>query len=390
MAFHIGVRSGVLTALLLAAGCMSGESSGNNSELGADPGAGQASGTTTGTSTSNLFAVTNLTADQSGAATNVLPSLVNAWGIAAFNGAFWIADNATGKVSVVDGAGKATKLSDTIDLGEGITGVTTNDSTAMQISGEGTSCGPANLIFASEHGKLIGINTDITATGVTLVDRSSVMADYTGVATLDMPGAKGGTQSVLTLAADFYNARIDVFDEGFHLLTTPAFTVTGLPAGFAPFNIMVANSVVYVTYAKQNADKDDSVAGAGLGFVAAFDTTCKLMWTAKGTALNAPWGMALSTDTTALVQGSLLVGNFGDGHITQLNPKDGTITGQLMTASNAAVTIDGLWGIADGTRVTGAKANAVYFAAGPAEEAHGMIGVITAAAATTPPPTTGM
>src|SRR5678815_808158 len=53
---------------------------------------------------------------------------------------------------------------DATDLGEGITGVAVNDSTAMQISND-TTCGPANLIFASVHGKLIGVNTDLSTTG---------------------------------------------------------------------------------------------------------------------------------------------------------------------------------------------------------------------------------
>lgn len=395
MASHISVRGSVIAALLLAAGCMSGGNGENRSDLGVNSGMadnGGGGGTTTSAATSALVSVTNLTADQAGAATNRVPSLVNAWGIAIFHGNFWIADNATGKVSILDGAGKASTgkpASDSLDLGEGITGVTTNPSDAMQISGEGTSCGPANLIFASEHGKLIGINTDFNPGGVTLVDRSDVMADYTGVATLDLRATKGPHTSsgVLTLAADFHNARIDVFDEGFHRMTSPAWTLPGMPASFAPFNVMVWNNVVYVTYAEQNADKDDSVAGAGLGFVAAFDTAGKLMWTTKGTELDAPWGMTLSTDPASLTPGMLLVGNFGDGHITEIQTTDGTITGQLMGNDNKPLAIDGLWGITAGTGVTGTMANGVYFAAGPADETHGMFGVIAPAVAVPPPST---
>ena len=35
--------------------------------------------------------------------------------------------------------------------------------------------------------------------------------------------------TVLTLAADFHNARVDVFDESFELVTAPAFTNPKLP-----------------------------------------------------------------------------------------------------------------------------------------------------------------
>jgi uncharacterized protein (TIGR03118 family) len=384
MASHISVRGSVI-ALVFAAGCMSSGSTESSNDLGtsnvaANPG--------TSAATSALVSVTDLSGDQAGAAANQLPSLVNAWGIVAFQNQFWIADNASGKVSIVDSAGKpSTKpASDAIDLGEGITGVTTNPSNAMQISGVGTSCGPASLIFGSEHGKLIGVNPDINLTGTTLVDRSSVMADYTGVATIDLSANKG--MGVLTLAADFHNARIDVFDENFHLMTTPAWTLPAMPANFAPFNIMEWNNVVYVTYAEQNATKDDSVAGAGLGFVAAFDTAGKLMWTTKGAQLDAPWGMTASTDAAALAPGMLLVGNFGDGHVTEIKTTDGTIADQLMGSDGKPLAIDGLWGITTGTGVTGTMANGVYFAAGPADESHGMFGVIAPATTTTTTTTT--
>jgi uncharacterized protein (TIGR03118 family) len=228
--------------------------------------------------------------------------------------------------------------------------------------------------------------------GFVLVDRSDVMADYTGVATVDMKatgkgdGNGGGTgnvpnNGVLTLAADFHNARIDVFDESFKLVTTVSFTDSAVPAGFAPFNVWVWNSVVYVTWAQQNEEKDDSVEGAGLGFVTAFDVTGRVMWTAHGDELDAPWGMTLRADAAALAPDALIVGNFGDGHITLINPMDGTISGQLMDETKAAVAIDGLWGLAFGVGVQNAKPNGLYFAAGPEDETHGMFGVITPAPA---------
>lgn len=453
MAFHFSARSGAIGALLLAAGCMAGESTGGSPELG---GSG-ANGGGIGAGASQLVSVTNLTSDQSSLAGNVNASLVNAWGIVGFQGWFWIADEATGKLSILDGTGKPAVAqqpgngngmgqgmlnvsSDSIDLGEGITGIAVNTSTEMQMDGKGDKaqvCGPANLIVASEKGQLIGVNTDLNQTGgQVLVDRSSVGAAYLGVAVLDIkPGAmcsatggdcdtigmgsgsgsgsagagsgsgsdNAGTGTgngngngnaakpgILVLAADFHNARIDVFDEKFNLVTTPMFsTPSSIPAGFAPFNVAVINGFVYVSFAQQNEEKDDSVAGAGLGFVVAFDVCGNVQWIAKGNELNAPWGMVMSGNPA---RGSLLVGNFGDGHITELNPKDGTIIGQLMTADNAPVTIDGLWGLALGTgpglAVQSAKTDGVYFTAGPEDETHGVFGVITAAV-TTPGPGSG-
>jgi hypothetical protein len=458
MAFHFSARSGAIGALLLAAGCMAGESTGSP-ELATGSGSGSGGGS--GTGATKLVSVTNLTSDQSGNAASVDSSLVNAWGIVAYQGWFWVTDNATGKLSILDGAGhpagaqqggtgQGTGIlnvaSDSIDLGEGITGIAVNDSTAMQMDGTGANaqvCGPANLIIASEHGQLIGVNTSLNPTGgQVLVDRSSAGASYTGVAVLDVKAGatcsatcdttgmgsgsgnqgngqgmgngsagagtgsgsagagtgngNGGTGNVpqpgvLILAADFHNARIDVFDEKFSLVMTPMFsTPAGIPAGFAPFNVAVINGTVYVTYAQQNPEKTDSVAGAGLGFVAAFDLCGNMLWISKGAQLNAPWGMAMGGDLS-LAPGLLLVGNFGDGHITEVNPKDGTVIDQLMTAANAPVVIDGLWGLAIGTAsgVQSAQPGGVYFVSGPQDEAHGVFGVITPSATTMPGPGSG-
>lgn len=459
MAFHFSARSGAIGALLLAAGCMAGESMGGSPELAGGGGSGGV-----GPGSASLVGVTNLSSDQSGSAASVDASLVNAWGIVAYQGWFWVTDEATGKLSIFDGAGHPAGAaqggggtgtggtgqgsgsgqgtlnvaSDSINLGEGITGIAVNDSMAMQMDGTGANaqvCGPANLIVASVKGQLIGVNTSLNTTGgQVLVDRSSVGASYTGVAVLDVkadatcsatggncdtPGmggsgsgnsqgsgsgsagagtgsGNGGTGNVpkagvLVLAADFHNARIDVFDEKFTLVTTPMFsTPAGIPAGFAPFNVAVFNGIVYVTYAQQDPQMAESVAGAGLGFVAAFDVCGNMLWTAKGSQLDAPWGMALGGDLS-LVPGALLVGNFGDGHITEINPKDGTIIDQLMTADGTPLVIDGLWGLAIGTGsgVASAQPGSVYFAAGPQDESHGVFGVIAPAAATMPGPGSG-
>jgi uncharacterized protein (TIGR03118 family) len=74
-------------------------------------------------------------------------------------------------------------------------------------------------------------------------------------------------------AADFHNARVDVFNDSFGLVTAPgAFVDPKLTDGFAPFGITNIGGQIFVAYAKQDADQEDEVAGQGLGFVDAFDT----------------------------------------------------------------------------------------------------------------------
>src|SRR5207248_5436201 len=107
--------------------------------------------------------------------------------------------------------------------------------------------------------------------------------------------AVGFTASGAFLYATNFNAgTIDVYDQNFHAVHMPGgFIDPNLPAGFAPFGISAINSHLYVTYAKQDANKEDDVAGAGNGFVDIFDTQGRLVkrFASKG-QLNSSCGMA--------------------------------------------------------------------------------------------------
>jgi uncharacterized protein (TIGR03118 family) len=417
MALETGARTGAiaLASALFAFGCTASSSktdqgetnNATNDDSGSMNGStndGSSSGGTAATdppapvpaAVTNPVVITNLTADQTGKALNVAPSTVNAWGIAAFNGMFWVADAGTGKISIFDGKGVPATgkvASGAIDLGEGITGIAvsglaSDDMTSFQLHTSGM-CAAAQLIVASEDGKLFGLNPDINPTGgFVVVDRSDVKASYKGVAVLPAFAATQGmpgqvTRGPMVLAADFHNARIDVFDASFSRVETPSLVVPSMPAGFAPFNVMVFGSTIYVAYAMQDADKADEVAGKGLGFIAAFDMSGKLLGTAKGDQLNAPWGMVMAP-RFAPFPDALLVGNFGDGAITAIDPTQLTVLGQLMDKTGKPAMVDGLWGLALGTTVTNAVPDGVYFTAGPDDEMHGLFGSITPAPAPAP------
>ena len=383
MAFPISARASLfaVVSLGLAAGCMTGGDAASRADLGTSSDPNDPARVT------RALAVTNLTADQPGVAPNVAPSLINAWGMVSFDRTFWIADNGTGKVSILDGKGlpvTGKPASGAIDLGVGITGVAATGAAAGDVAfpiHTADTCGPAALIFASETGQLIGVNPELSITGgFVVVDRSSAGAIYKGVAVI-----QGGSGPAI-LAADFHNARIDVFDANFALVTNLSFdNPASLPAGFAPFNVMAFGETVFVTYAKQDADQEDDVPGPGLGLVAAFDLTGKLLGTATGRSLNAPWGMALACDFSPFPN-SLLVGNFGDGHITAIETPGAAaslptlkVLGQLRDRTGAPLAIDGLWGLSFGVPGDKARPDGLYFAAGPDDEAHGLFGVMTPA-----------
>jgi uncharacterized protein (TIGR03118 family) len=59
-----------------------------------------------------------------------------------------------------------------------------------------------------------------------------------------------------------------VWDAGFAPVQIPAaFRDPALPADYAPFGIQAVGGRIVVTYAKQDADAEDEVAGPGNGFV---------------------------------------------------------------------------------------------------------------------------
>jgi len=88
--------------------------------------------------------------------------------------------------------------------------------------------------------------------------------------------------------------------------------------------------------------------------------------------------MALAPANFGRFSGDLLVGNFGDGRINVFDPTTFEPKGHLKDASGKAVVIDGLWGIGFGNGAAAGPVNALYFAAGPHDEAAGLFGRIDA------------
>ena len=182
------------------------------------------------------------------------------------------------------------------------------------------------------------------------------------------------------LSANFRAGTIDVLkgDTGAPDLAGK-FTDPGTPANYAPFNIQILGNSIYVTYALQDAAKHDDVAGAGHGFVSAFDLQGSFQGRigSMGT-LNSPWGLAIAPSSFRSFAGDLLVGNFGDGTINVFNPDPATpgFLGQLNGLDGKPIAIDGLWGLMPGNDGNGGSSQKIYFSAGPNDEANGLFGVL--------------
>ena len=122
-----------------------------------------------------------------------------------------------------------------------------------------SSFGGNNFLFVSEDGTVSGWRGALGTTAETLTLASSANV-YKGSAFASIGG------NSYLYAANFRAGTIDVF-KGTSGAPTLAgsFTDPGLPSGYAPFNVQNLNGTLYVTYAVQDATKEDEVAGAGRG-----------------------------------------------------------------------------------------------------------------------------
>jgi uncharacterized protein (TIGR03118 family) len=324
----------------------------------------------------NAFAVHNLVSDVPGLADHTDASLVNAWGLTSLpTSPWWVADNGTDVSTLYRADGSKVPL--TVQVPSAPTGAASNSSGNFVVT-DGTNSGAARFLFDTEQGKVLGWNPAVNGGVATLgADRSDVDAIYKGLAI-------SSTEDTL-YAADFHNARVDVFDSSFHLVMRPgAFVDPKLPGGYAPFGIANLGGRIFVSYAKQDADQEDEVAGQGLGFVDMYDQAGTfLQRVVNHGQLNAPWGLAMAPAGFGPFGGDLLVGNFGDGRINAYAPQaSGTYerVDALRGDDNKPIEIDGLWAIVfgKGALVNNGPVDTLFFTAGPDDESHGLFGTIRA------------
>jgi len=336
---------------------------------------------------SQFYAQHNLVSDVPGLADLTDPNVVNAWGLdSGPTSPWWIADNGTGKTTLYNVGGGAVVTTFTVPGAGGEqgnpTGLVFNGGNGFVVNnGAGTSA--ARFIFSSEDGTISAFRGAPIVTVVPNANAAAHGAIYKGLA---IDSRTAGTH---LYATDFHNGKVDVFDTSFHLVTLSGnFTDPNLPAGFAPFGIQTIGDTLYVTYALQDADAEDDVAGPGNGFVDAYDLNGNLIRrVASAGELNAPWGLALAPPQGfGRFSGDLLVGNFGDGRIHAFDPTTLTSDGEfeavglLHSERGRPIQIEGLWALQFGHGTTQVGANGLtttlFFTAGPFEEEHGLFGSI--------------
>jgi uncharacterized protein (TIGR03118 family) len=329
----------------------------------------------------NAYHQTNLVSDLPGMAQLTDPDLVNPWGMAAGpTTPAWVADNGTGKATIYPGfvnGSPIQKAGLVVNIPGGApTGQVFNPTPGFEVH-SGTSSGPALFLFDSEAGLVTGWNPGVPPPPPSThaqVGASVPDAIYKGLAIAST------TDGTFLYGANFHQGRIDVFDQGFNLVhLSGSFQDPDIPAGFAPFNVQELGGLLYVAYAKQDADREDEVAGPALGFVDVYSTSGHLLrHLIEHGQLNAPWGLVRAPAGFGRFGGALLVGNFGNGRINAYNPTTGEFLGRLRHEDGSPIQIDGLWALRFGNGVTG-DPTTLLFTAGIDDEAHGLFGAIEAA-----------
>ena len=368
---------------------------------------------------------TNTVANTTGVAANTDSSLINPWGQArSSSGPWWISDAGTGLSTLYNGVGVKQGLVVTIPKADPASasphglpsGIIANGSLTDFLLATGK---PADFVFSTLDGSLAAWNPSVgLAPGAAAPSTHAVTtyvapknSAYTGLTSALIEGER------FLYAANFGLGRIDVFDNGFNLVSAKQlanrqvsasqgdgvedvplaqsgpFKDDRLPNNYVPFNVQTIGNDLVVTYALHPAGSGPKETdGPGLGYVDIYSTTGKLLRRLEhGIWLNAPWGVALAPLDFGGYSHDLLIGQFGGagnsesaGTIAAYDLATGKFDGLLQNASGAPLVIQGLWSLSPGNVApnnldsTAAPSGEIYFTAGPNGEANGLYGYLSA------------
>jgi uncharacterized protein (TIGR03118 family) len=334
------------------------------------------------------YQVTNLVSDGSVTATTMDPNFLNPWAMSVST-TWWISTANSGLNYVVPSATNAILFKVAVAPGSGsgkgapAGSVTTSGASGMLLS----NGAKASFLFSTLDGTISGWNGALgqnTPTTLIAINNSSAGASYPGLAILNV----NATTSYIIAPNFGAGNTIEVYDQTFKpTKLTGSFTDPNLPSGYAPWSVHILNNQIWVAYALRGASAPYvPTTGAGNGIVDVFDTSGNFVARAvTGGNLNAPWGVAFAPSSGfGIFSGDLLIGNFGDGTINVYDPKAYSFLGQLVDSTGKSLNYPSLWELLTGgtpvgnsTAVSGGLNTNVYFTAGLANEAHGLLGAIS-------------
>jgi len=277
-----------------------------------------------------------------------------------------------------------------------------NNSILAGISG--ISNQSSELIVCTKTGAIIG--TNITGNGTNSkmahvfvnMKTSGETHVYTGLASANR----------MLYVADFFNHRIDVFNDKF-VPPPPTFIkdefgndvlaytfedkLGSIPPlkidtnNFAPHNIVVIGNFLYILWARVHQSfKLIPIAGPGEGYISEYTLMGVFVRRFAGggpvNPLNVPWAMVEAPWECGIPKCSKLVGNHGDGRILIFD-NNGTWLGALRNPALQDIIIDGLWGLTtwyqDFNRCAGEFDSRwkIYYTASNEDNRDGTVGIIT-------------
>ncbi len=332
------------------------------------------------------YSTNALISDVAGVARRTDARVKNSWGLAFEPGLFFVAENATGLITIHNPDGSALRTSIRVPTPPGSTnasaaptGIAINPDRGFLISlTNGQRRARSVLLFATEDGTIGGWNSSVSRTnGIIAVDNSASGAVYKSLAVAET------TNGTFLFAANFRAGMIEKYDTNFALVQS--FTDSSLTSSnFTPFGLKLIQQKLFVTFALAQPGRHDDQAGAGNGFVDIFnpDTGALVRSFAAQGALNSPWGLAFAPTHFGRFSGNLLVGNFGDGRINAYNIITGEFLGPLTTRAGDDLIISGLWSLDFGREPLFGRfdfeAVSLFFTAGINGEADGLIGNLRA------------
>lgn len=326
---------------------------------------------------------TNLASDIPGLADHIDPFLQNPWGIAAVPGlSFSIANANHGRVISLDASGSRVGPADFTIPNPAGTGPATPTGIVVDpnsIFRDGVSVPPFmfSTITSTEDGGIYfwEVNADGSSLpqATLVVDHSQGGAVYTGLAILT-PDCCAAFLAV----ANFHSGLVEPYTATFSPLAPPgSFSDPNLPAGYTPYGIQVVAGRVFMTYALQDAEKQNPILGAGNGVVSIFDLAGNFVRRfATGGPLNAPWGVAQASANFGPFSNDILIGNVGDGTISAFDLVTGNFAGQIRDGDGNLIVNAGLHALTFQSGGVGTS-NSLYFTAGIGNGNDGLFGAVT-------------
>ncbi len=364
-------------------------------------------------SASNSYKQTNLVANSAAYKPLIVdPELIDAWGIAirpaGAGGHFWVTGMGTSFEYVGDVNGtplttdnlKTVGLPASADNGGAANGVVFNGGGNFVITQDhpnGAITGPAKFIFVSDNGVLSAWTErkrtdgsfDRSAEALSMVDYGAQGSSFFGLAI--------NPAETKLFVVDFGanpTPRMRVFDTAFTeeaigaRFPNPFLSAGGFKVGdLVPFNVQTVTyagkTSVFIAYVNTQEDPDNKgqllpaveSSGRGRGRLVEYSVDGQqiAIWDDRG-VLNGPWGVVVAPGNFGPFSNQLMVSNFSDGSIVGFDTSSKRATEYLRGTDGNVLKIQGLWNLLFGNGVSLGDSNALYFAAGPADETDGLFG----------------